>query len=55
MEYIGGGTSDANVAKTALTDIQSNITSLALQPSYASVFSIKENEVNHFCRETCIE
>ncbi len=55
----GGGTSDANVAKTALTDIQSNITSLALQPSYASVFSSKGNNeiifaVRHVLNEASI-
>lgn len=35
----GGGTGDAQVAKAALTDIQSNIASLALLPSYANVFA----------------
>ena len=39
----GGGTADATIAKTALADIQSNITALALLPSYTNVFSTKGN------------
>ena len=33
-----GGTADATTAKTALTDIQTNVPSLQLLPSFASVF-----------------
>ncbi len=33
-----GGTADAMVAKTALTDIQTNVTSLQLLPSFANIF-----------------
>jgi hypothetical protein len=36
--YRGGGTADATVALNALTDIQTNIPSLALLPSFANVF-----------------
>lgn len=39
----GGGTADATTAKAALTDIQTNIASLALLPSYATVFNTKGN------------
>ena len=39
----GGGTADATIAKTALADIQANITALALLPSYTNVFSTKGN------------
>lgn len=42
----GGGSADATAAKSALTDIQTNITSLALLPSYSNVFSTKgHNEI----------
>lgn len=41
--YRGGGAADATTAKTALTDIQSNIPSLALLPSFSDVFAIKGN------------
>jgi len=34
----GGGAADATIAKTALTDIQSNIPALQLLPSYANIF-----------------
>lgn len=37
--YRGGGTADATVAKTALTTIQTNISSLALLPSFSTVFA----------------
>jgi hypothetical protein len=37
--YRGGGTSDATVALNALQDIQTNIPTLTLLPSYASVFA----------------
>ncbi|MFB9864391.1 SusD family outer membrane lipoprotein NanU [Rufibacter immobilis] len=37
--YRGGGAADATMAKNALTDIQTNIPSLALQASFANVFS----------------
>jgi starch-binding outer membrane protein, SusD/RagB family len=37
--YRGGGTADATAAKTALTDIQTNVPSLTLLPSFASVFA----------------
>ena len=39
----GGGAADAAVAKTALMDIQTNITSLSLLPSFSNVFSTKGN------------
>lgn len=39
----GGGTADATIAKTALAEIQTNITALALLPAYANVFSTKGN------------
>lgn len=39
----GGGTADATVAKTALADVQSNISSLALLPVYTNVFNTKGN------------
>lgn len=35
----GGGTADATAAKAALTDIQTNVPSLALLPSYANIFA----------------
>ncbi|GGK66714.1 SusD family outer membrane lipoprotein NanU [Rufibacter glacialis] len=41
--YRGGGGGDATIAKTALTDIQTNIPSLALQPNFANVFATKGN------------
>lgn len=37
--YRGGGTADAAVAKTALTDIQTNVPGLTLLPSFANVFA----------------
>lgn len=37
--YRGGGTGDATIAQNALTDIQSNVPSLTLLPSFADVFS----------------
>lgn len=37
--YRGGGTADASIAKTALTDIQTNVPSLRLLPSFADVFA----------------
>ncbi len=37
--YRGGGIADANVAKTALNDIQSNVPALNLLPSFANVFA----------------
>ena len=37
--YRGGGAGDATVAKTALTDIQTNVTGLSLLPSFANVFA----------------
>lgn len=36
--YRGGGTADATIAKTALTDIQANVPSLTLLPNFADVF-----------------
>ncbi len=36
--YRGGGIADATVAKTALTEIQTNIPSLTLLPNFADVF-----------------
>lgn len=43
---LGGGTGDAEIAKNALTDIQSNVPSLRLLDDFASVFSSdnKEND-----------
>jgi starch-binding outer membrane protein, SusD/RagB family len=35
----GGGTADATLAKAALTDIQTSVTSLSLQASYANLFA----------------
>ncbi|MGN6163425.1 MAG: SusD family outer membrane lipoprotein NanU [Flavisolibacter sp.] len=37
--YRGGGSADATVAKNALTDIQTNVGSLSLLPSFANVFA----------------
>lgn len=37
--YREGGNADATIAKNALTDIQTNVTSLTLLPSYANVFA----------------
>lgn len=37
--YRGGGTGDATIAKTALTDIQTNVPSLQLLSSFANVFA----------------
>ncbi|MBS1487786.1 MAG: SusD family outer membrane lipoprotein NanU [Bacteroidetes bacterium] len=37
--YRGGGTADATVAQSALTDIQTNVAGLSLQPNFTSVFS----------------
>ena len=37
--YRGGGTGDATIAQNALMDIQSNVPSLTLLPSFADVFS----------------
>lgn len=37
--YRGGGNADVTIAKTALTEIQANVPSLALLPSFAAVFS----------------
>lgn len=37
--YRGGGTADATIAKAALTDIQTNVPSLSLLPSFANVFT----------------
>lgn len=34
-----GGVGDATIAKMALTDIQTNVSSLSLQPSFANVFA----------------
>lgn len=39
----GGGTADATVAKTALTEIQTNVPSLTLLPNFADVFTTKGN------------
>lgn len=39
----GGGAADATIAKNALTDIQTNIPSLALLPTFADVFTSKGN------------
>jgi len=39
----GGAAADATVAKTALTDIQTNIPSLGLLPSFLNVFTTKGN------------
>ncbi|OQY92015.1 MAG: SusD family outer membrane lipoprotein NanU [Sphingobacteriales bacterium UTBCD1] len=36
--YRGGGNADATIAKTALTDIQANVPSLTLLPSFSDVF-----------------
>lgn len=41
--YRGGGTADATVAKTALTDIQTNVPSLTLLPNFSDVFATKGN------------
>ncbi len=35
----GGGAAEATIAKTALTDIQTNVASLSLLPSFANVFA----------------
>lgn len=51
--YRGGGNADATTAKTALTEIQTNVPSLALLPSFASVFSATtkgHNEMIFACR-----
>ncbi len=37
--YRGGGTADATIAKTALLDAQTNTAGLALQSSFANIFS----------------
>src|SRR5579875_1826332 len=37
--YRGGGTSDATIAKNALTDIQTNVPSLSLLPNFSDVFA----------------
>jgi len=37
--YRGGGSADATIAATSLTDIQTNIPGLALQSSYANIFA----------------
>lgn len=37
--YRGGANADAGVAKTALTDIQANVSGLSLLPSFAGVFT----------------
>lgn len=37
--YRGGATTDAAIAKAALTDIQTNVAGLALQSSFANVFA----------------
>ncbi len=37
--YRGGGIADATIAKTALTDIQTNVPALQLLPSYPNVFA----------------
>lgn len=37
--YRGGGTADAGIAKTALTDIQTNVPALTLQGNFADVFA----------------
>lgn len=37
--YRGGGAADATVAKNALTDIQTNVGSLSLLPSFANIFA----------------
>lgn len=42
--YRGGGAADASAAKTALTDIQTNVPSLVLLPNFAQVFSAKGND-----------
>jgi hypothetical protein len=41
--YRGGAAADATTAKTALTDIQTNIPSLSLLPNFADVFATKGN------------
>ena len=37
--YRGGGAADATIAKTALTDIQTNVAGLSLQSSFTNVFA----------------
>ena len=44
--YRGGGTADATVAKNALTDIQTNVGSLSLLPSFANVFAFNSKGNN---------
>ncbi|CAL1516726.1 SusD family outer membrane lipoprotein NanU [Chitinophaga sp. MM2321] len=39
----GGGSADATVAKTALTDIETNVPALTLLPNFTDVFSVKGN------------
>ncbi|MEO5591366.1 MAG: SusD family outer membrane lipoprotein NanU [Chitinophagaceae bacterium] len=41
--FRGGGVADATTAKAALTDIQTNISSLSLLPVFTDVFAIKGN------------
>jgi hypothetical protein len=41
--YRGGAAADATVAKTALTDVQTNVPSLSLLPNFADVFATKGN------------
>lgn len=38
-----GGTADATIAKTALTDIQTNVASFALRPTFSDVFTVPGN------------
>jgi len=44
--YRGGGTADANVAKTALTGIQAGAPALSLLPNFADVFSAAGKDNN---------
>jgi starch-binding outer membrane protein, SusD/RagB family len=41
--YRGSGSADATIAKTALTDIQTNVPSLSLLPNFSDVFATKGN------------
>lgn len=41
-----GGAADAMIARTALTDIQANVSGLTLMPNYADVFSVTSKDNN---------
>lgn len=43
---MAGGTSDAGIAKTALTDIQTNITTLGLMTNFKDVFTSSSNSAS---------